>query len=681
MRATNVLKVLRKELRETLRDRRTIIVMVVVPVFLYPVLLVVIEQMAIFGQRSLEQAPVQVAVSDADSSALRLLEADPALTLVAMGDSPEDRVRAGQVDAALRFQARPDDPLGTLDAEIVFDASRDRSRRAQEVLRDRLAEIGDTLLARRLLERGLPESFAVPLRVEQTSVATPERLGGYALGRFLPLLLMMMTLLGAFFPAIDLTAGEKERGTLETLLTSPLSNREIVSGKFIAVVIVAVAAAALNLGSMLLTFQSGIFQLTRQLDLQFELPAVTVALVLLFLIPLAVFFAAVFMGIAVRSQSFKEAQNSLTPVQFAALVPMYIPLIPGIPFSYGVAMIPIGGIGMLFREMMSGTAPLGPSVTAVVATVVYALIALRFAAASFGKEEVLFGSGTEGSTPLTWRERVAGWRASDRPVPHAPGALLLVGLVGLLYFYVGLRLQVLHLERGLLAAQWLLLALPAVAFAVLGPYRARDTLALRSAPPRAFGAAILIVLGAIPIGWVLGYLQTFFLEIPEEFLKGFEDLLSADSPQRMAWLLLLVAVTPAVCEELVFRGILLQGLSSEMVMRRAVIGSALVFGAFHLSFETAIRFLPTAWLGLLFAYVVWHTRSIYTSMLMHFVNNAAVLVLVANTGLQAYVTGPDGEPRWMAVGLGAVALAAGLRLLPRRAGGPAARTPEPGRAA
>jgi sodium transport system permease protein len=205
-----------------------------------------------------------------------------------------------------------------------------------------------------------------------------------------------------------------------------------------------------------------------------------------------------------------------------------------------------------------------------------------------------------------------------------------------------------------------------VLFAVLGPYRPRATLALRAPDPRALAAAALIMLGGLPIGWALGWLQGLFLDIPEDFLKTFQQLLTADTPARFAWLILLIAFTPAVCEELVFRGVLLQGLARELTMRRAVAGSALVFAAFHLSFETVIRFLPTFWLGLLMAYVVWHTRSLFASMLMHFINNATAVVLVTTTGLQAYVFGPSGAPRYLALGAAAVCLAAGLYLLPRR---------------
>ena len=664
----NVRKVFLKEIRETLRDRRTVIVMLVLPVFLYPALLVVVQQLVLIGRRSLEERPVAVAVlgDSADARAVAFLDRDSAIDVTRSDSISLASLRAGgEADAIVSFGEAIGPEHETREVLVYFDASQDRSRRARDVVTDRLDEWGDTLLSQRLVYEGLPETFATPLAVADTSVASAERLGGYALGRFLPPLVILMTLLGAFFPAIDLTAGEKERGTLETLLTAPVPAREIVAGKFLTVCATAMATATLNMLSMYLTFESGVFSLAQD-GLDFSVSPATAGLVLLLMVPLAVFFAAVSLGLAVRAQSFKEAQNQLTPMQFGAIVPMYLPMIPGIALTYAVALVPIGGVAVLFRDLMGGVADPGPAAVAVGAMIVYALIALRFAASMFGREDVLFGGGSGSREAAGFRERLAAWRSAARDVPRPTESLAFVAFIGLLYFYLGTPLRALGMERGLLAAQWLLLALPAVLFALLGPFRPRPTLALRPPAPRALLAAALIMVGGIPIGWLLGYLQGLFLDIPEEFLEMFQNLLTADSPGRFAWLILLIAITPAICEELVFRGVLLQGLSREMSMAKAVVGSALVFGIFHLSFETVIRFLPTAWLGLLMAFVVWHTRSLFASMLMHFLNNATAVVLVTTTGLQAYIFGPSGAPRWLALGVSAVCLAAGLYLLPKR---------------
>ncbi|CAN5605989.1 ABC transporter permease [soil metagenome] len=663
-----------KELRETLRDRRTLLIMIVVPVFLYPVLLVMMQQLTLFGQRTLQEQPPLVQVAGGAADAAAFLREDTLLRVM-WGELPsEEAVREGRIDAVLLLPTEWREE-STNEIRIVYDASRERSRYARERLQERLSLWGDSLLAQRLEARGLPASLATPLAVADSSVASPRRVGGSLLGQFLPLLLIMMTLLGAFYPAIDMAAGEKERGTLETLLTSPVPAREIVAGKFIAVTLIALAAAALNLGSMLLTFQSGIFQFTRGAGIEFSLPPQTALFVLVLLVPLAVLFAALFLGIAVRSQSFKEAQHALTPVQLASILPASLPLIPGIPLSYGLALVPVGGVAVLCRELMTGEAPLGPALVALGSTVFYALLALRFAARSFGHEEVLFGSESGSAVSESLLTRVRGWRTAAAAAPRPAASLAFIGVVALLYFYLGVPLQLALGERGLLLAQWLLLALPALAFAALGPYDLRRTLALRAPPPRALLAALLILAGGLPLGWMIAWLQTWVLPLPEELVRALQQMVVADSGTRLVWVLFLVALTPAICEELVFRGVLLQGFARELSQWRAVIGSAVIFGAFHLSTETVIRFLPTMWIGLLLGYVAWHTRSIYASMLMHFANNATAVLLISIPVLRAQFSDPQAPPPWLPIALAPLLLWAGLRLLPKRPAEAAA--PEP----
>ena len=679
MNARTVRTVLAKELRETLRDRRTLFMMIVVPTLLYPMIFIVMEQLTLFGQRQLGERPAVVAVRGADPALLSFLSADSALRLAPADSATVDAVREGGVEAAAVF-APGGDTAGTRAVAVLFDASSDRSRRAQEIVSERLFDWGDTVLARRLAGAGLPAAFARPLVVADTSVATAEEAGGYALGRFLPVLLILMTLLGAFYPAIDLAAGEKERGTLETLLTAPVPAREIVAGKFAAVAMIGLAAAVINLGSMLLTFQSGVFRFARAAEIRFTLPWSSAGLVLIGLVPLAVLFAALFLGIAVRAQSFKEAQNALTPVQLASTLPVFVVSLPGIDFNVLMAAVPVAGVALMFRELMAGTATLLPTLVAFGSTILYAALALAFAARSFGREEVLFGGGgpAEVKAGGAWRERLAAWRSEKRGVPLPAEAMVFIAGIALLFFYLGSILQGTYGEVGLLLSEWLLLALPAVAFATLGPYDARRTLALGPVSPRSLGAALLVILGGLPIGWALGWLQFQYFDVPEEVLSGLEKLVTATDLPRFLWLLFLVALTPAICEELVFRGVFFQGLAREMPAWRTVGVTALVFGAFHVSFETAIRLLPTAWIGFLLGIVVWRTRSLFASMLMHFVNNALAVVIISVPSIGTLLIRGQ-EPNWWVVAFSPLALFAGLALLPRRPSGPddAAAGPHP----
>ncbi len=666
MNARTVATVMRKELKETLRDRRTLFMMLVLPTLLYPALFVVMQQVALFGQRKLEARPPVVAVSGADD-VRAFLAGDTLLRLAPPESATVAAVRARAVQAAVVAGAAGAE--GTRSVRVLFDASDDRSRRARELVGERLDAWGDSLLARRLAARGLPSTFAHPIATADSSVATAREAGGYALGRFLPGLLVLMTLLGAFYPAVDLAAGEKERGTLETLLTAPVPAREIVAGKFLTVALLGMTAAVANLLSMLLTLQSGVFRFAGA-GIQFSLPWGSALLALGALVPLAVLFAALFLGIAVRSQSFKEAQNALTPVQLGVIVPVMVAGLPGIEATPLLAALPVAGVVLLLRDLMAGTAQVLPSLIAFGASVAYAALALAFAARAFGREEVLFGGGA-GTAPRGARaERVRAWRTTARGVPLPAEAFAFIGGVGLLYFHLGSALQGGLGERGLLLSQLLLLALPAVALAAAGPYDARRTLALRRPSGRALAAALLIAAGGIPLGWGIGWAQLQFFPDAARALAGLEKLISATDAARALWLLVLVALTPAVCEELVFRGVLLQSLSREMPRLRAVAVTALVFGAFHLSTETAIRFLPTAWIGLLMGWVAWNTRSVFASMLMHFVNNGIVVLLLWQPVLRQFVLSGD-RPATLPLVVAPVLLGLGLWLLPRRAPQPA----------
>ncbi len=658
--------VFRKEMRETLRDTRTLMVMVVVPVLLYPALLVLAQQMVLFGQRQLDREPAGVAVAgQVDPVFLDFLSRKGDVILREIAD-PESAIRTSEVSAVAVFQ-RESGESGSQSVVVLFDAADDQSRRGRGLLSEILYEWRDTLLARRVFEEGLPAGFANPVVVGDSSVALPQELGGYALGRFLPMLLVVMTLLGTFYPAIDLAAGEKERGTLETLLTAPIPSGHVVAGKFLAVTLIGLVSAGLNLGSMLLTFQTGLFQLDQAIDLEFSLPLGSILVIFGALFPLAVFFGALFLGIALRSRSFKEAQNALTPVYMLAILPALLPVFPGIEMNSVLAVLPVAGVSLLFRELMAGSGSWFYGTLALSSTVVYACGALIFAADSFGREEVLFGNGG--------RSKVEGggfrfFRALGQPkrVGAEPGlapSFGLIALVAVLYFYFAARLQFGFGEAGLLISQITLLFLPAILFLRLGGYDPGRALSLGVPAGQGLAAGVLIIAGATPLIWFLTWLQGFFLPLPQEFLEGMADFLQADSPGRILWLLVLVAVIPALCEEVLFRGVFLSGLRRQMTPLRAIVLNGIVFGAFHIPFATVYRLLPSAVLGMLLAWVVLRTRSIWPAILMHFINNGSIVVLASSPWILDRFSDPEQAPPIWLLLPAAVSMAVGGMLLER----------------
>jgi sodium transport system permease protein len=167
----------------------------------------------------------------------------------------------------------------------------------------------------------------------------------------------------------------------------------------------------------------------------------------------------------------------------------------------------------------------------------------------------------------------------------------------------------------------------------------------------------------MPLGWFLSWAQGFVLPIPWDMLEGLEDLITAESPTRLVWLLVLLALTPAICEEAVFRGVLLSGLRGRASVVRIAAFNGVVFGAFHLSFESAFRFLPTAWLGFILAWAVLSTRSIWVGVLMHFLNNGSIVVMAAIPALRAWLEDGGDAPPWVILAPALLAVGLGVRLI------------------
>lgn len=667
--------VFRKELLETLRDRRTLAVMIVVPVLLYPALLVLTEQLALLGVRRLEAEALPAALSGPPWPEFhRHLVAHPGLELRTPVPDPDPgaAIRAQQVRVVLLVEGEGAGRRIT----VLYNPADERSQRARVLALEAVQAWRDTLVVRSLRDHGLSPAILRPISLADSSVALPGAVGGYALGRFLPMLLVFMTLLGAFYPAIDLAAGEKERGTLEALLTVPVPAGNLVAGKFMAVATVGTVAAALNLSSMLLTFRTGLFRFGNIGPEEVGLSLSTVLVIFGAIVPLAVLFGALFLGIAVRSRSFKEAQNALTPVYLAVLIPALLPLLPGIELTQSLAVIPVAGATLLIRDALSGGVAPAEGMIALASTVAWAALALWLAARSFGSEGVLFGveeerPGRSVAAPVP--PSVDGGLHAWGSLPRPRQAAYFIAGVALLFFYGGRIFPALLGEVGLMAAQIVLLLVPALLFVALGGFRMTATLALRPPSPPQLAGGLLVMAGGIPLAWLIAWLQSLILPLPEGFLEAMTELLDAESLGRLVWLLLLLAVTPAICEEVVFRGVLLSGTRS-LGAPRAIALNAAVFGAFHLSFESAFRLLPTLWLGLLLALAVWYTRSLWVGMAMHFMNNGAVVTLASIPGLRERFADPGAPPPWFLIPVGALLLAAGLRLMIRPGEGRSAST-------
>lgn len=262
-------------------------------------------------------------------------------------------------------------------------------------------------------------------------------------------------------------------------------------------------------------------------------------------------------------------------------------------------------------------------------------------------------------------------------VPGPGSATVLILAVAILFLSGGLAFQILLGEFGLLVAQIAFILGPALVFLRLGGFDARRTLSLRVPRKSQIGGAVLFLLGGLQLALVVTWLQSLFIPVPVEYLQAMTDVLQADSLPRFLWLVLLAALVPAVVEETLFRGVLLSSLRKKLPAWLAAVIVGLVFGLFHLTPETAFRFLPTAWLGMLLAWVVVATGSLPLSILLHFLNNTVVLALTSlppTAGSTAAAA--EQPPPVVPAVMGLVLLLWGFRIL-RGRGPVTARAPAP----
>jgi len=624
-----LITLLGKELLETARDRRTLFMMIGLPVLLYPSVLLIGTQVAVLRQERVEKGVSRVHLETASLLDVPLirpwLEATGKIMVVYSTDPRRD-LREGKIDLIATTKA----PLSesffagkSLPVELLYDVTEQRSLEALDRVDKLLKDVAEREQRRRLENRGIDPAEFMPLKVTRVDLAGNVKVAGAILGALLPALLIIITALGAFYPAVDLTAGEKERGTLETLLSTPVTRSELVTGKFLAVFCLALVTAVVNLLAQLGTMYVFFGQISDTLPgafaslLRNPLPLLTVIGVIM--VPMALFLSSLMMAVCLFARGFREAQTYLTPVMLLIAAPALIAGMPGIRLTPFWTFVPVVNAVLVVKEAMLGGVSAQALFSVFVSILAAALFAIACAAWLFQREEVTLAD--EPVLPLSLRRK--DYPPRDFLTPSH--GLAIFGVVMALIFYVGSVLQARWPLPGLFVTEWLLVLFPALAVLWLVRADFRTVLGAKRASPAAFLAGVLLGTGTFLVTAAFGAVQERFLSMPEAFREAFQHFFDTDgSVLSGAWLFLVVAVSPAVCEEVLFRGILLRGFTRRFRPWIAALAVSVLFGLFHLSI---FRFLPTALLGIPLAYLALRTGSLFPSMLTHALVNSLALAL------------------------------------------------------
>lgn len=680
---TNVKLILQREVRDQLRDRRTMFMIFVLPLLLYPLLGMSMMQVAQFvrehatrvlviGRESLPEKP-ELIVADrfaerlfVDPEKVDLLE----LTFEAPGFSPDmteeqiaQRARAavesGEFEAVVfvpsDFGARlaafrdklRDSPTAGHDMsdvpspEIYFSTAKEKSQlayiRVEQVLDHWTQEIVRDNLAR----RNVPESAVKPFTLAEHDVADADHRQAAIWSKILPFLLLIWALTGAFYPAIDLCAGEKERGTLETLLSSPAERGEIVWGKLLTIMVFSVVTAVLNILSMAFTGALVVAQLP-----ELGPPPVLAPLwLLLALLPVAALFSALCLALAAFARSTKEGQYYLMPLVLVTMPLVILPMAPGVELSLGNSLIPLCGVVLLLRSMLEGDymAALPYVLPVLVVTLGCCVLAVRWAIDQFNSEDVLFRASERLDLGLWLRSLLR-----DRnDTPSVAMAVFCGVLILMINFFMNFALTApddyADLIRLALVTQLVVVATPALLMTIMLTRSARMTLLLNRPPWGGIAMGVIAALLVAPLANQLAIWVQELYPASDSVAEFFGRL--GTNPIPLWQMILALAVMPAVCEELAFRGFILSGMRRMGHRWRAIAVASLFFGISH---GVVQQSLLATLLGLLIGYIAVQTNSIFPAMAFHATHNSLAL---APTRVTADVLEQWPVLRWLGNGM------------------------------
>lgn len=678
-----------KELRESLRDRRTIITLILMPILVYPLLSMAMQRLIVGSYRGGPEKQEYV-IGAADENTIQVVAAALRETQQATSDGISPSIEVKRIEASTRFP-KPKEPNeappsgqkinenraafslqvadnmsasealknGSFDIAVKSGALRVQNlgdgrsfpsfefeiefREGDPISEDAMLEFRKAMQLVNEYQSAILRGPSMPPAVRMLAQSIGARSDATAsLAGILPLVLILMTITGAVYPAIDLTAGERERGTMEAMIATPAPRFVLLLSKYVAVVTVAVLTALANLFASWITLSIGGLGQALLGERGFSIWALIQILPLLIIF--AAFFSAILLAMCSFARSFKEAQAYLIPVMLVSLAPALVTLMPNIEFSTLLGVVPLVNILLLSRDIMTGSPAALPAFAAVFSTLMYAAAALVVASRLFGAE-----SATAGSQE-TWSDLIRRPRKT-RELPD----------LGELAVYLALLFPIFFIVTNL-AGRWaeaipdrlwvnalLLLLLFLVAPAIFAWYRKLDfpktfllnfgaSTCSKPATLRVFSgigwmaAAVMLGLGL----WILAYevLKTLsdwgFGGLSIERSEALEEV--AGGFRRIPFWMIFVtsALTPALAEEFFFRGFTLSAFRERVSPARAILFSSLIFGVFHVingSVLSIERFFPTLMLGLVLGWMAVRTRSLWPGILTHVVHNGLLFWL------------------------------------------------------
>ncbi len=413
------------EVRSALRERTIVVFSILIPLVMYPALLWAAFSGISFIQGQAERITTRVAfvdIPEAHSPLADSLRENPRLTLVDWEGTTEETRAAlldGRLDALAEFLP-PDTEAAFLPdnfrVRISYSEVRDRSRTARRLVAASIGDYREGWLDRERATLAVSDTEWADYAVVREDIATPEESARFLLASMVPFLTLIIVALAAFYPAVDATAGERERSTWETLLATAASRGDVATAKYLYVATFGTVGGLLNLGALALALHwiirplaaSGADDLARG-----TLPLEAIPLIVAGTALLALFVAAGMLAFSIFARNFKEGQSMITPFYMVVFLPVLVVQSPDVEFTNRIAMIPIVNVAVLLREAIMGSVPLLPGLITLLTMGACVAMAIALVQGVMRNEEVLLGA-TNGGLLSFLRRGVRNGRSGAR---------------------------------------------------------------------------------------------------------------------------------------------------------------------------------------------------------------------------------------------------------------------------
>lgn len=437
-----ILTIWKKELKDTIRDRRTLLVMIMMPMFLMPLLTIGMFKFMDYQMEKQSEKVVKISIIEEGEASVfvKMIEEQEKIEIVEIEDissesSTKDSGGAGLKDVSLEFFTKDfsetEDKMkkaiadGDLDLGIIIPENFQENIKSQEIaeiiiiqkstnmdsesalarISSLVTNFNDQILQERFVDQEISPKILAKVIVIPKNVASEKETGGFILGLIIPLFIVMWSIMGGQYTAIDVSAGEKERKTLESLLFIPLKRIDIVLGKFLAVSTVSLISVIISIGSFYVALiYSGGFgpmamsgqelsaeKMAESIVVNFSIDPQAILILLVVSLFLVLMFSAIILSVAIFAKSFKEAQSYISPSYLIVILPVVlVNSMPGFEPALWFFVLPAVNATLLFKEVLMGVYDSGHILLTLSSLIVYSVLAIFIATKIYSKEGVLF---------------------------------------------------------------------------------------------------------------------------------------------------------------------------------------------------------------------------------------------------------------------------------------------------